>query len=288
MIDLAAHLPELDGTLTVPGLAAPVTVQRDAQGVPHIRAATAPDAWFALGFVHAQDRLFQMDLTRRRAPGRAAEWLGAAAVEQDALSRRLGVEAACRRDYEAAAPETRAMLDGYAAGVNALIGSATPRPVEYALLDAAPERWEGWHCIAVMRRLGLLMGSVWFKLWRAAALPVVGAEQVRQAALRRRRRRCADHPARRRGEALGGDLGRARAGDRGAAGSGGAGRDGRRQQQLGGGAGAQRRPAGRCWRATRTGSSRSRHVRAAPPRLRRVRCHRPDGAGRAGLPALRP
>ncbi|RYI94649.1 MAG: penicillin acylase family protein, partial [Acetobacteraceae bacterium] len=100
MIDLAAHLPELDGTLTVPGLAAPVTVQRDAQGVPHLRAETAQDAWFALGFVHAQDRLFQMDLTRRRATGRAAEFLGAAAFEQDALSRRLGVERASRRDYE--------------------------------------------------------------------------------------------------------------------------------------------------------------------------------------------
>ncbi|RYJ02820.1 MAG: penicillin acylase family protein, partial [Acetobacteraceae bacterium] len=115
---------------------------------------------------------------RRRATGRAAEFLGAAAFEQDALSRRLGVERASRRDYEAAAPETRAMLDRYAAGVNALIDSATPRPVEYALLDAVPERWEGWQSIAVMRRLGLLMGSVWFKLWRAAALPVVGAEQV--------------------------------------------------------------------------------------------------------------
>ncbi len=175
---LRAALPPLSGTLRVPGLAAPVAIHRDEWGVPHLRAAGTADAWFALGFVHAQDRLFQMDLTRRRATGRAAEYLGAAAFEQDALARRLGVAAASRRDAAAANAETQAMLAAYAAGVNGFLDSGAPLPVEYRLLDATPERWEGWHSIAVMRRLGLLMGSVWFKLWRAAALPVVGADQV--------------------------------------------------------------------------------------------------------------
>jgi penicillin amidase len=175
---LAAALPSLDETLSLPGLAADVTVLRDAFGIPHIRASGTADAWFALGAVHAQDRLFQMELTRRRALGRAAEWLGAAAAESDILVRRLGMEAACRRDYAALSDEARAMLDSYAAGVNAFIASGAPHPVEYALLATTPEPWEGWHSIAVMRRLGLLMGSVWFKLWRAVALPVVGAEQA--------------------------------------------------------------------------------------------------------------
>ena len=103
-------LPQLDGTLTLPGLHAPATVLRDSEGVPHIRTATAGDAWFALGFVHAQDRLFQMDLNRRRGLGRSAEFLGAAAADADALSRRLGVAQASQRDYAIAAPETRAML----------------------------------------------------------------------------------------------------------------------------------------------------------------------------------
>ncbi len=173
-----ATLPKLDGTLNLPGLAAPVSVLRDSEGVPHIRAGAAADAWFALGFVHAQDRLFQMDLNRRRGLGRSAEFLGAAAADADVLSRRLGVAAASQRDYALAAPATRAMLERYAEGVNAFIAQGAPWGVEYALLGEAPEPWEPWHSIATMRRLGLLMGSIWFKLWRAAALPVVGAGNI--------------------------------------------------------------------------------------------------------------
>lgn len=167
-------VPPLDGTLHLAGLSAPVEVIRDAEGVPHLRAASARDAFFAQGFVHAQDRLFQMELNRRRALGRSAEWLGEGAFAADALARRLGVEAASRRDAAAIGAEARAMIEAYAAGANAFLDSGAPLPIEYTLLGATPERWEGWHCIAVMRRLGLLMGSVWFKLWRAAALPVAG------------------------------------------------------------------------------------------------------------------
>jgi penicillin amidase len=174
---LRAALPALDGKLRLAGLSAPVEVNRDHWGIPHIRAeGGGTDAFLAQGFVHAQDRLFQMELNRRRALGRAAEWLGPAAAEGDILARRLGMEAACRRDYAALGEEARGMVDAYAAGVNAFLASGAPRPIEYALLDATPEHWEGWHAIAVMRRLGLLMGSVWFKLWRAAAVPLLGAE----------------------------------------------------------------------------------------------------------------
>ncbi|WP_159993045.1 penicillin acylase family protein [Roseomonas sp. 18066] len=175
---LAASLAPLDGQVALPGLAAPVTLLRDGWGIPHLKAAGAQDAWRALGFAHAQDRLFQMELTRRRALGRAAEWLGEAAVASDMLARRLGMEAACRRDFAALGDAARAMLEAYAAGVNGFLASGAPLPVEYRLLGEQAETWEAWHSIAVMRRLGLLMGSVWFKLWRAAALPVVGAENV--------------------------------------------------------------------------------------------------------------
>lgn len=167
-------VPRLDGEIRLPGLSGDVTVLRDGLGIAHIRAGSARDAFFAQGFCHAQDRLFQMELNRRRALGRSAEWLGAPAFGADALARRLGVEAASRRDAEALSPEARAMTEAYAAGINAFIASGAPPALEYTLLGATPEAWEGWHTIAVMRRLGLLMGSVWFKLWRAAALPVAG------------------------------------------------------------------------------------------------------------------
>jgi len=158
---------------------APVTILRDGFGIPHIRAeGGATDTFRAQGLVHAQDRLFQMELNRRRALGRAAEWLGPPAAAGDVLARRLGVEAASRRDAAALSPEARAMIEAYAAGVNDWIAQAPALPEEYSLLGAEPEPWEPWHCIAVMRRLGLLMGSVWFKLWRAAALAVVGPDQV--------------------------------------------------------------------------------------------------------------
>ncbi len=170
-------LPDSPGELMLPGLAGAVTVHRDEWGIPHIRAGSVADAHFALGAVHAQDRLFQMDLNRRRALGRAAEWLGADAAEADILARRLGMEAACRRDAAALGGEAQAMLASYAAGVNAVIGMGG-LPVEYGLLGAEAEPWEVWHSIAVMRRLGLLMGSVWFKLWRTLALPIVGAANV--------------------------------------------------------------------------------------------------------------
>lgn len=167
-----AALPQLDGTLRVVGLAAPAELRRDELGIPHIRAGNARDAFFAQGFCHAQDRLFQMELNRRRALGRSAEWLGAGAFAADALARQLDVEGASRRDAAALGEDASAMIEAYAAGVNAFIASDAPLAIEYQLLNATPEPWEGWHTIAVMRRLGLLMGSVWFKLWRAAALPL--------------------------------------------------------------------------------------------------------------------
>jgi penicillin amidase len=176
--DLRDALSCADGTLRVPAFDASVTVTRDEWGIPHIRARGTADAYRALGFVHAQDRLFHMELNLRRAVGRAAEWLGASAVEADVLVRRLGMEEACRRDLAALGPDARSMLDGYAQGVNAWIETAPRLPIEYTLLETAPEPWQPWHSIAVMRRLGLLMGSIWFKLWRAVALPVVGPEGI--------------------------------------------------------------------------------------------------------------
>jgi penicillin amidase len=167
----------MDRLQDVAGLKAPVDLWRDAQGVPHMRAQTSADAFFALGYVHATDRLWQMDALRRRAIGRYAEWVGASALPMDMLVRRMGIAQCAQRDASAANTETRAMLSAYTAGVNAFMQSG-PLPREYALLGEAPEPWQDWHCIAVLRQTGLLLNSVYPKLWRAIALPVVGADAI--------------------------------------------------------------------------------------------------------------
>lgn len=174
---IRAAVPPLDGRIILDGISRPVDIFRDAWGIAHIRAETTADAFFGQGFAHAQDRLWQMDAARRRAVGRYAGWAGPAAVAADALARRCGVEAASRRDMAAASAETRDMLTAYAAGVNAFAARG-PLPVEYALLGAGFEPWEPWQSIAAMRQRGFLMGSIWFKLWRAAALRTIGPDQV--------------------------------------------------------------------------------------------------------------
>jgi penicillin amidase len=118
-----------------------------------------------------------MDAARKQMEGRWAEWVGVAGLPADRLARRLRAGAASIRDYRALGPDARVMVDAYAAGVNAYLRSH-PAPAEYGLVASAPEPWEGWHCIAAMRQRGYLMGSVWFKLWRGAALGVLSADDL--------------------------------------------------------------------------------------------------------------
>lgn len=176
--DPRSSLPQTNGSVTLRGLEDRVDVYRDAWGIPHVRAKSSADAFFAQGYVHAQDRLWQMDAARRRMLGRWAEWEGPAGVGADKLARQLDVGGASRRDFAGLGAEARMMVEAYAAGVNAYLAQGLPLPVEYDLVGGAPERWEPWHCIAVMRQRGYLMGSVWFKLWRAAALRTIGPEHV--------------------------------------------------------------------------------------------------------------
>ncbi|HXL19077.1 MAG TPA: penicillin acylase family protein, partial [Streptosporangiaceae bacterium] len=155
----------------------PVHLYRDEWGVPHVRAQSVHDVFVGQGYAHAMDRLWQMDASRKQMEGRWAEWVGAAGLPADQLARRLRVGAASIRDYQALGADARAMVDAYTAGVNAYLRSH-PAPPEYGLVASTPEPWEGWHCIAAMRQRGYLMGSLWFKLWRAAALGVVSADDL--------------------------------------------------------------------------------------------------------------
>jgi penicillin amidase len=155
----------------------PVHLYRDEWGVPHVRAHSLRDAFVGQGYAHAMDRFWQMDASRKQMEGRWSEWVGAAGLETDRLARRLRAGAASIRDYEALGSDARAMLDAYADGVNAYL-QVHPPPFEYRLLGCTPEPWDGWHCVAAMRQRGYLMGSLWFKLWRAAAVGVVSDADV--------------------------------------------------------------------------------------------------------------
>src|SRR5687767_6265762 len=116
---LRASLPQLDGTAPVAGLSAPVTVTRDGLGVPSVRGATREDVARATGFLHAQDRFFQMDLARRRAAGELSALVGRAALAVDRETRIHRFRAEAKRAVSMMNGRNRALLEAYTAGVNA-------------------------------------------------------------------------------------------------------------------------------------------------------------------------
>ena len=176
--DLQNALPDVTSTLKLPGLEKPVEVCRDRWGVPHLRAENEHDAFFAQGFVTAQDRLWHMDYDRHRALGRWAEFAGTGALPEDRLMRRLRVERAARLDMEVTSPAARDMLAAYSDGVNAFLACTHTLPVEYFLLQADPEPWEPWHCLAVYKVRNMLMGTFEMKLWRLRLTLGLGAERA--------------------------------------------------------------------------------------------------------------
>lgn len=118
---IGRSLPDYDGEISVAGLDEPVRILRDANAIPHIRAATDHDAWFALGLVQAQDRLWQMELSRRAAQGRLSAVLGERTVAVDRLVKTLDLYGLASRSFDAQTPETQAALEAFSAGVNAWI-----------------------------------------------------------------------------------------------------------------------------------------------------------------------
>jgi penicillin amidase len=136
-------LPQLDGTIRVSALSAPVTIIRDSHGVPDIEATTLEDLFFAQGYVTAQDRLWQMDVMRRFAAGEMSELLGPALLEHDREQRILGLRAGARKETAALSPRDRAYFEAYARGVNASLNSRLDRlPIEFRLLGYKPQPWQ--------------------------------------------------------------------------------------------------------------------------------------------------
>jgi penicillin amidase len=139
----APLLPQVSGTLLIPGLTMPVRVVRDAWGVPHLYANSQADLFFAQGFVQAQDRLFQMDLWRRSAQGRLSEVLGANFIERDAMTRRMQYHGDMRAEWDSYGSDTEAIATAFVHGVNAWIDTTIAHlPEEFALAGWRPEHWK--------------------------------------------------------------------------------------------------------------------------------------------------
>lgn len=180
--------PQIDGEIQAEGLNAPVDIYRDAMGIPHIYATTAHDLFFAQGYVHAQDRFWQMDTWRHIGSGELSKMFGAGQVETDAFLRTLGWRKTAEAEWEALGPESRAVLQSYAEGVNAYLKdhSDTALSLEYAVLGLLSpeyeiEAWTPVHSLTWGKAMAWdLRGNMGDEIERAELLKVMPPEQVAQ------------------------------------------------------------------------------------------------------------
>ena len=179
-------LPQLSGSLALPGLSAPVEVLRDSSGVPQIYADNPEDLFEAQGFVHAQDRFYEMDFRRHLAAGRLSELYGESQVATDAYVRTLGWRRTAEAELGVLSPSTRRYLDAYAAGVNSYLRgrSASDMSLEYALLGVqgdryTPEEWTAADSVSWLKVLAWQLGSnLNLETARAQATAQVGAAEA--------------------------------------------------------------------------------------------------------------
>jgi penicillin G amidase len=154
-------LPPRSQQVRIPGLAGPVDISFDADGIPRIRAGSTIDAAAALGFVHARDRMFQMELMRRAASGRLSEIAGRATLGLDRTMRTLGLRRRAVEDYPALPPGTRAALQAYARGVNAWIAARGRFSAAETLILGTPEPWDPADSLLWGETMGLWLSPNW-------------------------------------------------------------------------------------------------------------------------------
>lgn len=172
-------LPARDGQVALPGLAAPVAIALDDHGIPRIAAGSEADAWTALGWLHARDRMFQMELMRRGAQGRLAELTGAPALRLDRFMRLLGLVRRAETDWPQLPPEVRAALEAYARGVNAWIAARGRLAAPEFILLGAPEPWQPTDSLLWGKVMGLwLSGNFRTELERARLAAILPPERL--------------------------------------------------------------------------------------------------------------
>ncbi|MCL4262983.1 MAG: penicillin acylase family protein [Anaerolineae bacterium] len=145
------RLPQVDGRIYLPSLHHPVTIHRDQWGIPHIVAQNRHDLLRAQGFVHAQERFWQMELNRRAAAGTLSELFGPRTLDTDRLARTLGFARLARQTWAMLPPAVQADLIAYAQGVNDWLSTCSPLPLEFSLIRHQPAAWEPLNSVAYGR-----------------------------------------------------------------------------------------------------------------------------------------
>jgi penicillin G amidase len=174
-----SRLPQTEGRIYVRGLQSPVTVNRDQWGIPHIHAHDRHDLFFAQGFVHAQDRFWQMEMNRRVASGRLAALLGEVALDTDRLIRTFGFHRLAEKSWAKTAPHIQADIQAYTAGVNGYLSNEPALPVELVLLRHQPEPWTPLDSMVYARLLAWSMSHGWAsELTRAHLIERLGQERA--------------------------------------------------------------------------------------------------------------
>lgn len=178
---LRQSLPQTTGTVQLSGLQGAVDIVRDGHGVPHIFATTDSDAIFALGYVHAQDRMWQLEMNRRIGNGRMSEILGNATLSIDKFQRTIGYARLVRKEYDLLETRTQELLQAYAAGVNAWIAEDHLLPPEFLILGVKPEPWTVYDSLVWAKMMAWDLGGDYdLELLRAKLLAALGPERAIQ------------------------------------------------------------------------------------------------------------
>jgi len=175
--------PQVDGSLTLAGPQADIRIERDASGIPTIKAGSVDDVLFGLGFVHAQDRLWQLETHKRIGSGRLAEAFGEPALETDKFLRALGVKRAAKVQWTHSSTQAKAAINAYTAGINAYLAQAMKaRPPEFVLTGIQPEPWTPEDSMAWATMMAWDLGGNWgtelLRMRLALRMPVARIDQL--------------------------------------------------------------------------------------------------------------
>jgi penicillin amidase len=180
LVFIRGTFPQTDGTLPVAGIQDPVQVYRDQWGVPHIYAENEHDLYFAQGYVHAQDRLWQMEFNRRLGAGRLSEVLGESTLDSDRFLRTIGLYRAAQADLKLLPAEVVNGVQAYADGVNAFITTHQNKlPLEFTLLRFKPEPWTVTDTLVWGKVMAMSLGGNWeSEIERQQLIAILGEDKV--------------------------------------------------------------------------------------------------------------